>query len=282
MKAPLKDGVDFSERVKNGLKLHRDEGFLWIRQACQRRGREEHVRRPRFNRHNNQDGPKRRHSFASSCEEKSCGSSGIVGETPLKLAVSLGFKEAVEFLNTRTSNALHYIVELNQVKLVQFLIDKNVDLSKLINKYYQPTDGGEQHPKEKVPTNESADRGGQSLQTRNKYDHMVNLLLKVRKVDKLARNGEDKTPFEIAREVTKYHESFRIIRKLADCRESPKSFMDCAAQVTHEKRIEARKMVGEAYKARRDAELVVAALLAAMTCARRFRIEEGFKRPREP
>ncbi|GLJ05936.1 hypothetical protein SUGI_0028600 [Cryptomeria japonica] len=223
------------------------------------------------------------------------------GKTPLKLAVSLGFREAVEFLFSRTSNALHYIVELNQVKHVQFIIDQKVDLSELINKSYQPTDGGEQHPKKKSLTNASGDGGEESSQSngdpnnqqdhpivligdtplhiaaRNKYDHMVNLLLNVRGVNKLARNNEDKTPFEIAREVTMYHESFRIIRKLADSRGSSKPFMDCAPQVTHEKRIEARKMVGEAYKARRDAELVVAALLAAMTCAAAFTVPGGFE-----
>ncbi|GLJ05956.1 hypothetical protein SUGI_0029030 [Cryptomeria japonica] len=103
---------------------------------------------------------------------------------------------------------------------------------------------------------------------------MVNLLLKVPGVDKLALNNEDKTPFEIARNVTEYHESFRTIRRLRGSRPGPRRFMYCAPQVSHIKYNNA--MSNKAYEARRDAELVVAALLAAMTCAALFTVPGGF------
>ncbi|GLJ05943.1 hypothetical protein SUGI_0028800 [Cryptomeria japonica] len=234
------------------------------------------------------------------------------GQTPLKLAVSLGFKEAVEILVSHTSNALHYIVELNQVKLVEYLRRKKV-LSELINQPFQPArnppakencatnasknegncatnshhvqpiDGGEHHPKGKTPSNTENDqpivRPGDTplhIAARNKYGHMVDLLLKVDGVEKLARNSESKTPCEIAREVTEYHESFRIIRKLGDFRGKTKRFMYCAPQVSHKKYMKARSMVDKAYEERRNAELVVAALLAAMTCAAAFTVPGGF------
>ncbi|XP_059072149.1 ankyrin repeat-containing protein ITN1-like isoform X2 [Cryptomeria japonica] len=166
------------------------------------------------------------------------------GQTPLKLAVSLGFKEGVEIL---------------------------------------PIDGGEHHPEGKTPSNTEDDqpivRPGDTplhIAARNKYGHMVDLLLKVDDVKKFARNSEGKTPCEIAREVTEYHESFRIIRKLGDFRSKTKRFMYCAPQVSHKKYMKARSMVNKAYEERRNAELVVAALLATMTCAAAFTVPGGF------
>ncbi|GLJ05937.1 hypothetical protein SUGI_0028620 [Cryptomeria japonica] len=100
--------------------------------------------------------------------------------------------------------------------------------------------------------------------------------LKVPGVDKLALNSEDKTPFEVAREVGEYHEPFRIIRKLENYSGRPKPFMYCAPQVSHTKLMKARKVVTDAYEARRNAELIVAALLAAMTCAAAFTVPGGF------
>ncbi|GLJ05948.1 hypothetical protein SUGI_0028910 [Cryptomeria japonica] len=164
--------------------------------------------------------------------------------------------------------------------------------------HVQPGDGGEQLPKDKSRTNTSGDGGEKPLQAnddtnrqqeqstvrpgdtplhiaaRNKYEHMVDLLLKVPGMNKLALNSEDKTPFDITREVMEYHESFRIIKKLEY---SKRPFMYCVPEVSHQKRMEARKMVDESYKTRRDAELVVAALLAAMTCAAAFTVPGGFE-----
>ncbi|XP_059063130.1 ankyrin repeat-containing protein ITN1-like isoform X2 [Cryptomeria japonica] len=239
-----------------------------------------------------------------------CNCRNKVGENPLKLAVSLGFEEAVEFLITHSSNALHYIVELNQVKLLQYLIQKEVKLSKLINQPYQPATNPPDNEEEKCPTDASSDGGDEPSESadenknkaeekntrnsiadeaivvigdtplhiaaRNKYGQMVNLLLKVPGVDKLALNNEDKTPFEIARNVTEYHESFRTIRRLRGSRPGPRRFMYCAPEVSHIKYNNAMSTLNKAYEARRDAELVVAALLATMTCAALFTVPGGF------
>ncbi|XP_057839489.1 protein VAPYRIN-like isoform X2 [Cryptomeria japonica] len=260
-----------------------------------------------------------------------CDCANNEGETPLKLAVCLGFEEAVVFLITRTSNALHYIVELNQVKLIGNLIKRKVDLSELINQPYQPAtnspdqenystnpsdnndnrstnsqhvqpnvsgDGGDRPSQsaarrkkkgeDKKPTN-STDRDTQDYQpivrqgdtplhiaARNKYENMVNLLLKVPGANKLARNSEDKTPFEIAREVTEYYESFRIIRDLAYHRMQPKPFMYCTPKASITKNNNARLFIKKAYEERRNSELVVAALLATLTCAAAFTVPGGF------
>ncbi|GLJ05960.1 hypothetical protein SUGI_0029140 [Cryptomeria japonica] len=114
------------------------------------------------------------------------------------------------------------------------------------------------------------------IAARNKYEHMVNLLLKVPKVNKLARNSEEKTPFEIAREVTEYRKSFNTIRKLRGYRRGPKRFMYCAPQVSHKKYKKAMSVVNEAYEERSDVEIVVAALLATMTCSALFTIPGSF------
>ncbi|XP_057867247.2 ankyrin repeat-containing protein NPR4 [Cryptomeria japonica] len=220
-----------------------------------------------------------------------CDCANKEGETPLKLAVSLVFKGAVEFLVTRTSNALHYIVELNQVKLVEYLIKKGVKLSKLINQPYQPAtnppdDEGNRATNQTNLTNRDTQedqlivrRGDTPLHiaARNKYESMVNLLLKVPDGNKFARNSEEMTPFDIAREVTEYHESFRIIKKLGDFSRSPKVFMYCVPQVSRKKYKNASLMVDKAYEERRNAELVVAALLATMTCAAAFTVPGGFE-----
>ncbi|GLJ05957.1 hypothetical protein SUGI_0029060 [Cryptomeria japonica] len=240
-----------------------------------------------------------------------CNCRNKVGENPLKLAVSLGFEEAVEFLITHSSNALHYIVELNQVKLLQYLIQKEVKLSKLINQPYQPATNPPDNEEEKCPTDASSDGGDEPSESadenknkaeekntrnsiadeaivvigdtplhiaaRNKYGQMVNLLLKVPDGNKFARNSEEMTPFDIAREVTEYHESFRIIKKLGDFSRSPKVFMYCVPQVSRKKYKNASLMVDKAYEERRNAELVVAALLATMTCAAAFTVPGGFE-----
>ncbi|GLJ05932.1 hypothetical protein SUGI_0028480 [Cryptomeria japonica] len=229
-------------------------------------------------------------------DASSCECANKEGETPLKLAVSLGFKEAAELLITHTPNALHYVVKLNQVRLIQFFIEEKINMSKVINQHYQPSPSpltntqpsneAEQHPKEERSLTKANTQNDQPtvqlgdtplhIAARNKFEHMVNLLLKVPGVDKLALNSEDKTPFEIAREVVEYHEPFRIIGKLAYYRGKPKPFMYCAPQVSHTKLMKAREMVTDAYEARRNAELVVAALLAAMTCAAAFTVPGGF------
>ncbi|XP_057839479.2 protein VAPYRIN-like [Cryptomeria japonica] len=210
-----------------------------------------------------------------------CDSVNNEGESPLKVAVRLGFKDALEHLVPYTLNALHYIVELNQVRLVEYLIrmskENKLDLSKLKNQPYQPTTkpqhvqrigGGEQHPtnasgfcrrvqrgrKPRLKKKKPQIRPGDTplhIAARNKYEDMVYLLLKVRGVNNLVRNSEHKTPFEIAREVTEYHESFWTIRKLGDFAGRSKPFMYCAPQVSHKKYKKARLM--ETKPTKRDA-----------------------------
>ncbi|XP_057839487.2 ankyrin repeat-containing protein ITN1-like [Cryptomeria japonica] len=237
-----------------------------------------------------------------------CGCKNNKQETPLNMAIRLQFLEAVELLITRTKNALedenkfllHRVVSLNQVKLLKILIKFSEGkklLSKVINLPYRPpvdNDGSRavnpQHIQpvhtavrniyehENRPTQPIV-RGDMPLHiaARNKYERMVDLLLTVPDRKKHALNDEGKTPVEIAREVMEYYECFRIIRKLGDFKGKVKPFMYCAPQVSYEKHKRAADMIDQAYKERRNAELVVAALLATMTFTAAFSAPGGFQ-----
>ncbi|XP_057839486.2 uncharacterized protein LOC131049449 [Cryptomeria japonica] len=107
------------------------------------------------------------------CEDKK-------GETPLKMAIRMGFKEAVKLLINLTSNALHLVVELNQVKLVEFLIKENVHLSNHINQPYQHPHGKGLANKNKAENEDNQNaqpivRQGDTplhIAARNKYEHV--------------------------------------------------------------------------------------------------------------
>ncbi|XP_059065223.1 uncharacterized protein LOC131857127 [Cryptomeria japonica] len=106
---------------------------------------------------------------------------------------------------------------------------------------------------------------------------MVDLLLTVPDRKKHVLNDEGKTAVDIAREVMEYYECFRIIRKLGDFKGKVKPFMYCAPHVSYEKHRRAADKVDEAYRERRNAELVVAALLATMTFTAAFSAPGGFQ-----
>ncbi|GLJ51103.1 hypothetical protein SUGI_1087830 [Cryptomeria japonica] len=116
------------------------------------------------------------------------------------------------------------------------------------------------------------------IAAKNKNEPIVGLLRKVHGVNKQALNSEGKTPLDVAREVTEYHESFRIIKKLTDYKPSPKPFMYCAPEVSKEKHERAREMVNKSFEERRETELVVAALLATMAFTAVFTVPgDGFR-----
>lgn len=105
---------------------------------------------------------------------------------------------------------------------------------------------------------------------------MVNLLLKVRGVNKNAVNRDGLTPLDIARENTKYHESYKIIEKLSAYPPRLRPFLYSAPTTSLKKQEEAAKIVDDVFTERREAELVVAALLATMTFTAVFTVPGGF------
>ncbi|GLJ51101.1 hypothetical protein SUGI_1087800 [Cryptomeria japonica] len=184
------------------------------------------------------------------------------GETPLCVAVKFGFLDVLKNLIDHDPLAvkkvsidkkvLHRAVKLNRVKIVEFLV-KKVQLSQTVEF------------SKSLSTNVLMSLGQSDLLMK-----IVDMLLKVPGVNKHALNSEGKTPMDVAREVTDYHESFRIIKKLTDYKTNPKPFMYRAPEVSEEKHKRAREMVNKSFDERRNSELVVAALLATMsfTCSR--------------
>ncbi|GLJ05947.1 hypothetical protein SUGI_0028880 [Cryptomeria japonica] len=231
------------------------------------------------------------------------GDPDLLGE----LAAKLDLKELIKITDNQGDTALHVAVRIYSVDMVKQMLKLAAKvqleaegkklLSKVINLPYRPpvdNDGSRavnpQHIQpvhtavrniyehENRPTQPIV-RGDMPLHiaARNKYERMVDLLLTVPDRKKHALNDEGKTPVEIAREVMEYYECFRIIRKLGDFKGKVKPFMYCAPQVSYEKHKRAADMIDQAYKERRNAELVVAALLATMTFTAAFSAPGGFQ-----
>ncbi|XP_059068766.1 ankyrin repeat-containing protein NPR4-like [Cryptomeria japonica] len=195
------------------------------------------------------------------------------GESPLCIAVKFGFLDVVKELidpdpETTTKRLLKPEAAQNLCK------DKNVKLSKSLSTNASDNEG--KRDKETVKSQPIVE-GDTSLHiaAKNKNEPIVGLLRKVHGVNKQALNSEGKTPLDVAREVTEYHESFRIIKKLTDYKPSPKPFMYCAPEVSKEKHERAREMVNKSFEERRETELVVAALLATMAFTAVFTVPGG-------
>ncbi|GLJ51096.1 hypothetical protein SUGI_1087750 [Cryptomeria japonica] len=236
------------------------------------------------------------------------------GETPLCVAVKFGSLDVVKKLIDHEPEAvqklckdvkiLHLAVNLNRANIVGFLIKKSVViknsgiLRELINQRAEvpgikrADNEGNRDMKVSVDFSfkkvELSDLNGQPnsqaivqgdtplhIAARNKSEPIVDTLLRVPGVNKHALNSEGKTPLDVAREVTEYYESFRIIRKLTDYKPSPKPFMYCAPEVSKEKHKRATDMVNKTFDDRRNTELVVAALLATMTFTAAFTVPGG-------
>ncbi|GLJ51105.1 hypothetical protein SUGI_1087850 [Cryptomeria japonica] len=232
------------------------------------------------------------------------------GETPLCIAVKFGFPDVVKKMIDREletvkmlckeKKILLHAVKLNRVKIVEFLIKKSAVVKKsgilreLINQRVEDCDtkpsGHEvfQVSRTKVSDNKSKrdEETGNSppivagdtplhIAAKNKNEPIVDFLLKVQGVNKHALNSERKTPLDVAREVTDYNESFRIIKKLTDYPRRSRPFMYCAPEVDQEKDKRARYAVNKSFDERRNAELVVAALVATMAFTAVFTVPGG-------
>ncbi|GLJ51099.1 hypothetical protein SUGI_1087770 [Cryptomeria japonica] len=236
------------------------------------------------------------------------------GETPLCIAVKFGSLDVVKKLIDHEPEAvqklckdvkiLHLAVNLNRARIVGFFIKKSVViknsgiLRELINQRAEvpgikrADNEGNRDMKVSVDFSfkkvELSDLNGQPnsqaivqgdtplhIAARNKSEPIVDTLLRVPGVNQHALNSEGKTPLDVAREVTEYYESFRIIKKLTDYKPSPKPFMYCAPEVSKEKHKRATDMVNKTFDDRRNTELVVAALLATMTFTAVFTVPGG-------
>ncbi|GLJ34615.1 hypothetical protein SUGI_0696220 [Cryptomeria japonica] len=221
-------------------------------------------------------------------------------ETPLLMAAKLGHLEAVKELikwrpdaveipNSYGMNALHLAAQVSQLRIVDYL-NETVFLLDLVNK------GLEEPPEEKpMQSEENAvpakkkdpfskiSKGDTPLHiaARNKCFHMVDSLLRIPGINKAAVNKEGLTALDIAREITEYHESHKIIAMLSSYPSKCRPFLYSAPKVTAEKQKAAIKLLDETFDARRNTELVVAVLLATMSFTAAFTVPGGFQTERE-
>ncbi|XP_057846662.2 uncharacterized protein LOC131056328 [Cryptomeria japonica] len=106
---------------------------------------------------------------------------------------------------------------------------------------------------------------------------MVESLLQIQGINKDAVNKKGLTALDIARENTEYHECHNMIAKLANYPPKRRHFLYTFPNVSPQKYENAIMLVNKAYEDRRNAELVVAVLLATMSFTAAFTIPGGFK-----
>ncbi|GLJ34658.1 hypothetical protein SUGI_0697060 [Cryptomeria japonica] len=190
-------------------------------------------------------------------------------ETPLYMAVKLGHLEAVKMLvkerpdaveirNCCGMNVLHLAVQFSQMRIADYLREV-VGLSELVNQGLESGD---------TPLHIAA---------KNKSIRMVESLLQIQGINKDAVNKKGLTALDIARENTEYHECHNMIAKLANYPLKRRHFLYTFPNVSPQKYENAIMLANKAYEDRRNAELVVAVLLATMSFTAAFTIPGGFK-----
>eukprot|EP01018_Ginkgo_biloba_P008596 Gb_26483 [translate_table: standard] len=215
-------------------------------------------------------------------EPQVCYSLNKNGESPLHIAVKLGFLETakliieykpdcIEVRSKDGKNIVHLDTETPQVNILKYLV-KNVDVSELINQ--QDGDGNTPlHIAAKMKSSQIKN----SLSSIRQRFRIVEKLLKVPVVKKHAQNNIGLTPLDIASQNTEYYESYRILERLV-MNYPPRSrpFLYSTPNVTAAKHKICIEIIKKSFTERANSELVVAGLLATVSFTAAFAVPGGF------